>query len=93
MGKVTTKLFDGLMAKYMAVFLHKPMPSMDFGYIGTILLLLVGFYLISTLFSYVQQSRWPACRRGIVYDMRKDVTPSSPACRSSTSTRRPMARS
>jgi len=73
MGKVTTKLFDGLMAKYMAVFLHKPMPSMDFGYIGTILLLLVGFYLISTLFSYVQQYTMAGVSQGIVYDMRKDV--------------------
>jgi ATP-binding cassette subfamily B protein len=73
MGKVTTKLFDGLMGKYMAVSLHKPMPSMDFGYIGGILLLLVGFYLISTLFSYVQQYTMAGVSQGIVYDMRKDV--------------------
>ena len=47
MGHVTTKLFDGLMSKYMAFLLHKPMPSMDFNYIGGTLLLLVGFYLVS----------------------------------------------
>ncbi len=59
MGHVTTKLFDGLMSKYMAVFLHKPMPSMDFNYIGGILLLLVGFYLISARCSATCSStRW-----------------------------------
>ena len=73
MGKVTTKLFDGLMSKYRAVLLHKPMPSMDFNYIGGVLLLLVGFYLISTLFSYIQQYTMAGVSQGIVYDMRKDV--------------------
>ena len=43
MGHVTTKLFDGLMSKYGAVLLHKPMPSMDFNYIGGALLPLPGF--------------------------------------------------
>jgi len=73
MGHVTTKLFDGLMSKYMAYFLHKPMPSMDFNYIGGTLLLLVGFYLVSTLFSYVQQYTMAGVSQGIVYDMRRDV--------------------
>jgi ATP-binding cassette, subfamily B, multidrug efflux pump len=73
MGHVTTKLFDGLMSKYMAVFLHKPMPSMDFGYIGGTLLLLVGFYVVSALFSYVQQYTMAGVSQGIVYDMRNDV--------------------
>jgi ATP-binding cassette, subfamily B, multidrug efflux pump len=73
MGHVTTKLFDGLMAKYTSVFLHKPMPSMDFGYIGGTLLLLVGFYLISTLFSYIQQYTMAGVSQTIVYDMRRDV--------------------
>jgi len=73
MGHVTTKLFDGLMSKYMAVFLHKPMPAMDFGYIGGILSLLVGFYLVSTLFSYIQQYTMAGVSQSIVYDMRKDV--------------------
>ncbi len=73
MGLVTTKLFDGLISKYGAVLLHKPMPSMDFTYIGGILIMLVGFYLISTLFSYVQQYTMAGVSQGIVYDMRKDV--------------------
>jgi len=73
MGHVTTKLFDGLMAKYMSVFLHKPMPSMDFGYIGGTLLLLVGLYLLSALFSYIQQYQMAGVSQGIVYEMRRDV--------------------
>jgi ATP-binding cassette subfamily B protein len=73
MGHVTTKLFEGLQAKYISVFIHKPMPSMDFGYIGGTLLLLVGFYLVSALFSYVQQYTMAGVSQGIVYQMRGDV--------------------
>jgi ATP-binding cassette subfamily B multidrug efflux pump len=73
MGHVTTKLFDGLMAKYMAVFLREPMPSMDFGYIGGTLLLLVAFYLVSALFSYIQQYTMAGVSQGLVYQMRNDV--------------------
>ncbi|HTX74064.1 MAG TPA: ABC transporter ATP-binding protein [Rectinemataceae bacterium] len=73
MGLVTTKLFDGLMSKYMSVFLHKPMPSVDFAYIGGTLLLLVGLYLLSTLFSYIQQYQMAGVSQGIVYEMRRDV--------------------
>ena len=73
MGHVTTKLYDGLISKYMAYFLHKPVPSMDFNYIGGTLLLLVGFYLLSTLFSYIQQYTMAGVSQGMVYDMRKDV--------------------
>ena len=29
-GKVTTKLFEGFIAKYAAVFMKKPMPALDF---------------------------------------------------------------
>ncbi len=73
MGHVTTKLFDGLMSKYVAIALHKPTPSMDFGYIGGTLILLVAFYVVSALFSYVQQYTMAGVSQGIVYDMRNDV--------------------
>ena len=46
---------------------------MDFGYIGGTLLLLVGFYLVSALFSYIQQYTMAGVSQGIVYDMRNDV--------------------
>ncbi|MGO8695807.1 MAG: ABC transporter ATP-binding protein [Rectinemataceae bacterium] len=73
LGLVTTKLYDGLIAKYMSVFLHKPMPSIDFGYISGTLLLLVGLYLLSTLFSYIQQYQMAGISQGIVYEMRRNV--------------------
>jgi ATP-binding cassette, subfamily B, multidrug efflux pump len=73
MGHVTTKLFDGLTSKYVAAFTHKPMPSMDFNYIGGTLLLLVGFYIVSALFSYIQQYTMAGVSQGIVYQMRSDV--------------------
>lgn len=63
MGNVTTKLFDGLKSKYIAAFTHKPMPSVDFNYIGGTLLLIVGFYLLSSLFRYLKEYIWPASPR------------------------------
>ena len=49
------------------------MPSIDFGYIGGTLLLLVGLYLVSALFSYLQQYIMAGVAQNIVYDMRRDV--------------------
>lgn len=73
MGQVTTKLFDGLISKYMAVFLHKPMPSMDFAFIGRIIVILIGLYAISALFSYIQQYQMAGVSQRIVFDMRQDM--------------------
>jgi ATP-binding cassette, subfamily B, multidrug efflux pump len=73
MGHVTTKLFDGLISKYMAVFLHKPMPAIDFAYIGQTIVLLIGLYVISALFSYIQQYQMAGVSQKIVFDMRQDV--------------------
>ena len=73
MGRVTTKLFDGLISKYMAAFLHKPMPSIDFAFIGQTIVLLIGLYIISALFSYIQQYQMAGVSQRIVFDMRQDV--------------------
>src|SRR6266581_8761398 len=53
LGLATTKLFEGLMAKYQAFLRHQPAPGVDFGYIATILLILLGLYIISAIFMYV----------------------------------------
>jgi ATP-binding cassette subfamily B protein len=74
MGQVTTRLFDGLMAKYLSVYLHAPMPSIDFRYIGRIILILIGLYLISAFFSYIQQYQMSGISQRIVFDMRRDVS-------------------
>ncbi len=73
LGQATTKLFDGLMAKYAAFFLKKPMPSIDFTYIGQIIILLIILYLISALFGYIQQYQMAGVSQKTVFDMRRDV--------------------
>ncbi|MBN2440200.1 MAG: ABC transporter ATP-binding protein [Spirochaetales bacterium] len=73
MGQATTKLFDGLLAKYIAVSQHIPVPSIDFVYIGRIILVLIGLYLISSLFSYIQQYQMAGVSQRTVYTMRRDV--------------------
>ncbi|MBO9130681.1 ABC transporter ATP-binding protein [Bacillus sp. 165] len=69
MGKVTTKLFEGVMMKLQGV----PGAEIDFGYVGNIVLLLIGLYVISSLFSYVQQYIMSDVSQKIVYDLRTEV--------------------
>lgn len=69
MGKATTKLFEGLMAKYRGV----PSAGVDFDYILRILMILGGLYLISAFFSYVQQFVMAGVAQRTVFDMRRDI--------------------
>src|SRR5690242_13835858 len=55
LGLATTKLFEGLIAKYQALMHHQPAPGIDFTYIATVLLILLGLYVISAIFMYIQQ--------------------------------------
>ena len=90
LGLATTKLFDGLLAKFQAYGkiqgilhaeklhpgLHLPLPtvpSVDFGYIGDVLLILLGLYLISALFGYLQQYVMAGVAQRTVYRMRREV--------------------
>lgn len=73
MGMITTKLFEGLLAKYTAIKLHEPVPAIDFMYIRNIILLLVALYLISAIFSYIQQYIMVGVAQKTVYELRKDV--------------------
>src|SRR5579884_2868295 len=45
LGLATTKLAEGVVAKYKAMFLHQPAPGIDFNYIGHVLLILLGLYV------------------------------------------------
>ena len=74
LGKVTTKLFEGIMAKSVAEKMQAPIPSIDFNYIGNIILLLIGFYIISAIFSYIQQFIMADVAQKTVFDMRNDVS-------------------
>ena len=60
-------------AKMMALKMNQPIPAMDFTYIGQIVLLLLGLYLISAAFSYLQQYIMAGVAQKTVYNMRKEV--------------------
>ncbi|TBL76039.1 ABC transporter ATP-binding protein [Paenibacillus thalictri] len=69
MGQATTKLFEGLMAKMQGV----PGASIDFAYIWDIVLLLIGLYALSSVFSYIQQYLMAGVAQKTVYGLRNDV--------------------
>ncbi len=52
---------------------RQPIPSIDFTYIGHILLLLVGLYLISALCSFIMSYIMASVSQKTVYKMRNDV--------------------
>ena len=69
LGKATTKLFEGIMGMLNDV----PGAAIDFDYITQILLILAGFYIISALFSYVQQYLMAGVAQKVVLDMRTQI--------------------
>ena len=91
MGKATTKLADGILAKYahylqlQVAVLKKmpqsvidklrdqPIPRIDFTYIGRILLLMIGLYVISALFSFIMSYIMASVSQKTVFNMRNDV--------------------
>lgn len=83
-GKAITRLVEGIVAKYTAMGQNAallkagkaadiPIPSIDFPYIERILLILLGLYLISTLFGFLQQYIMAGVAQKTVYNMRKEV--------------------
>jgi ATP-binding cassette subfamily B protein len=73
MGLATTKIFEGVEAKYRASLLGLPIPNIDFTYIGHIVLILIGLYLISAFFNYIQQYMMAGVAQKTVYTLRTDV--------------------
>lgn len=69
MGKATTKLFEGIIAKVQGI----PGAKIDFQYVWYIILILIGLYVLSALFGYVQQYLMAGVAQNTVYDLRKDV--------------------
>ncbi len=69
MGKATTKLFEGLMMKLRGV----PGAKIDFDYIGQIIILLIGLYILSAIFAYLQQYIMAGVAQKTVYNLRKEV--------------------
>ncbi len=73
LGLATTKLFEGLVAKYQAFLRHQLAPSVDFGYIATVLLILLGLYVVSSVFMYIQQYVMAGVAQKTMYRLRKEV--------------------
>ena len=69
MGKATTKLFEGLMMKLQGV----PGAKIDFDYIGQIIILLIGLYIFSAIFAYLQGYIMAGVAQKTVYNLRKEV--------------------
>jgi ATP-binding cassette subfamily B protein len=68
LGKATTKLFEGVMGQISGTG-----SGIDFEYIGNIVLLMIGLYLISTVFNYAQGWIMTNISMKITYRFRKDI--------------------
>ena len=69
MGLATTKIFEGFLLKMKNV----PNAAIDFDYILNIIFILIGLYVISSIFKYIQQYIMVGIAQKTVYDMRKDI--------------------
>jgi ATP-binding cassette, subfamily B, multidrug efflux pump len=69
MGNAVSKLFEGAVAKLT----HVPGAAIDFNYIGNIVLLLVGLYAASAVFSYLQGFIITNVSMKVTYDLRKQI--------------------
>ncbi|MFT8321422.1 MAG: ABC transporter ATP-binding protein [Bacillus sp. (in: firmicutes)] len=69
LAKAIDHLFDGLIGKIKGV----PGASIDFSVIGKILLLLIALYVISAVFTYIQQIIMISISQKTIFEMRGDV--------------------
>ncbi len=69
LGMATTKIFEG----YLARALGRPNARIDFGYVGGILWTLLGLYIVSATFQYLQQYLMSGVAQQTVYALRRDV--------------------
>ncbi|MCX7903604.1 MAG: ABC transporter ATP-binding protein/permease [Caloramator sp.] len=91
MGKATTKLGEGILAKYMRIIQiqmaiqkkmppqviaklkSQPIPSIDYEYIGRILLILAGLYIISASLNFLMSYIMSSVSQEMVFKMRSEV--------------------
>src|SRR5579859_5974614 len=69
MGMATTKLFEGVVGQITGSG-----SGIDFGYIGNIVLLLAGLYLVASAFSYIQGWIMAGVSMQVTYRFRKDIS-------------------
>lgn len=70
LGKATTSIFEGLVSKISGV----EGAGIDFQYIGNIILLLIGLYIISALFSFIQGFIVSGVAQKVSYNLRKEIS-------------------
>lgn len=68
LGTATTELFNGLMSKIGGG------AGIDFGKIGEILLFLLGLYIVSALFTFIQGMLMTGITQKITYRMRREIS-------------------
>ncbi len=68
LGKATTKLFEGVMGEISGTG-----SGIDFDYIGQVLLLALGLYLLSAVFGYIQGWVMSGISMDVTYRFRKDI--------------------
>lgn len=68
LGKATTALSEGLMEKIRGTGV------IDFGYIGKVLLFVLGLYLCSAVFSFIQGWIMTGVTQKICYRMRREIS-------------------
>ncbi len=73
LGKIDAAIKAGADANTIAQLRALPMPSIDFGYIWNLVLLLVGLYLFSAFFSFFTGYIMSGVAQRTVYKMRNDV--------------------
>ena len=80
LGLATTKLFNNLISSFAAQVknnlnpLNKiPVPGIEFGYIGRIMLILLALYIVSSIFIFIQQYLMAGVAQRTIYKIRKEV--------------------
>lgn len=68
LGKATTALSEGLMVKIQGT------GSIDFGKIGSILLFVLGLYLCSAVFNFIQGWIMTGITQKVCYQLRKEIS-------------------
>ena len=68
LGKATTELYTGLVSKINGG------SGIDFGKIAAILLWVLGLYMVSALFSFIQGLIMTGISNNVTYNLRKDIS-------------------
>jgi ATP-binding cassette subfamily B protein len=68
LGNATTRLFEGMMDQ-----IRGGTAGIDFTYIGNILLITLGLYLLSSIFNYIQGWIMSGISADIAYKFRRDI--------------------